>query len=159
MGIHWGRESLNHLSKKMKLWWNFPMMGFYLNKGALKHTGQKNAPENFCIIDKRLKVLTACLTVRGKPSRMNPDSPFSSPLLSRLVNNSTIISSDTNLPWLTISVSCKTKKFNYELANQLYYYWTKCSFNILFFYYPWCLLVSFNRSRKFSRISNEIALQ
>jgi len=51
------------------------------------------------------KLLTACFTVRGKPSRMKPDSPLASPFSRRLDNRFIIISSDTNLPWFTISAS------------------------------------------------------
>ena len=47
------------------------------------------------------KKLTACLIVRGKPSRMKPDSPLASPASSLLDNKAIIISSDTSFPWLT----------------------------------------------------------
>ena len=53
------------------------------------------------------KMLTACLIVLGKPSRMNPDSPLDSPASSLLDSKLIIISSETNFPWLTISASCK----------------------------------------------------
>ncbi len=58
-------------------------------------------------------MLTACLIVRGKPSRINPDSPLASPASSLFDNKLIIISSETNLPWFTISDSCsrdQTKK-------------------------------------------------
>ena len=45
-----------------------------------------------------LKILTACFTVRGKPSRINPDSPWSSPFLSLFDKRLKIISSETNFP-------------------------------------------------------------
>ena len=56
------------------------------------------------------KTLTACLIVRGKPSRMNPDSPLASPVSSLLDNKFIIISSETSFPWFTISVSCKRQQ-------------------------------------------------
>lgn len=55
----------------------------------------------------RKEVLTACLIVRGKPSRMKPDSPFAALAWRRLDSKSITISSETNLPWLTTSASCK----------------------------------------------------
>lgn len=56
------------------------------------------------------QMLTACLIVRGKPSRINPDSPLASPASSLFDNKLIIISSETNLPWLTISVSCSRQQ-------------------------------------------------
>lgn len=53
------------------------------------------------------KMLTACLKVRGKPSRMKPDSPLASASSRRLDNSLIMVSSEINFPWLTISASCK----------------------------------------------------
>lgn len=42
--------------------------------------------------------LTACLIVRGNPSRMKPVSPFASPTSSLFDNKLIIISSETSFP-------------------------------------------------------------
>lgn len=55
----------------------------------------------------KIELLTACLMVRGKPSRIKPDSPFAALASRRLDNKFIIISSETNFPWLTMSASCK----------------------------------------------------
>nr|GMD62708.1 hypothetical protein Iba_chr12bCG7980 [Ipomoea batatas] len=57
-------------------------------------------------ISKIEKLLTACLTVRGNPSSINPDSPLASPASSLFDSKLSIISSETNFPWFTISASC-----------------------------------------------------
>lgn len=55
-------------------------------------------------------MLTACLTVRGKPSRINPISPLAWDSSRCLERRFIIISSEINFPWLTISASCWRKQ-------------------------------------------------
>lgn len=64
-------------------------------------------------------LLTACVTVLGKPSRMYPDSPFSLPASSRFDNKLIMNSSGTNFPWLTSSFSYTNPETidNYKYDN------------------------------------------
>lgn len=77
---------------------------FWVPQYAIQHDHQMQ--QNSEILQ-NFELLTACLTVRGKPSRIKPDSPFSSPLSRRFDNKFTMISSETKFPWFTISASCR----------------------------------------------------
>lgn len=48
--------------------------------------------------------------VRGKPSRIKPNSPLASPASNLLDSKFIIISSETSFPWFTISDNCNKQQ-------------------------------------------------